>query len=78
MEQDAPHRALYKVFLDVRDAAAKVLDNTTVADVAGLTVLPDLEKPARKVRVGEGSAPPRNGRPENGQRRSRVLTLTGR
>jgi len=34
--QDADHRALYKVFLAVRDAAAKILENTTVADlVAG-------------------------------------------
>jgi Rrf2 family protein len=32
--RDADHRALYKVFLDVRDAAARILDNTTVADIA--------------------------------------------
>src|SRR3954467_14578440 len=31
--QDADHRALYKVFLAVRDAAAKILENTTVADL---------------------------------------------
>lgn len=30
---DAEHRALYQVFLDVRDSAAKILDNTTVADI---------------------------------------------
>jgi len=30
---DAEHRALYQVFLDVRDSAARILDNTTVADV---------------------------------------------
>ena len=36
--KDSAHRALYKVFLDVRDAAAKILENTTVADiVAGHT-----------------------------------------
>jgi len=29
----ADHRALYQVFLDVRDAAAKILDNTTLADL---------------------------------------------
>ncbi len=32
--KDAGHRKLYKVFLDVRDAAAKILENTTVADIA--------------------------------------------
>ncbi len=30
---DPDHRALYQVFLDVRDAAAKILDSTTVADL---------------------------------------------
>jgi len=31
--QDESHRALYQVFLDVRDAAAGILENTTVADI---------------------------------------------
>ncbi|HYU46444.1 MAG TPA: Rrf2 family transcriptional regulator [Terriglobales bacterium] len=31
--RDADHRALYKVFLEVRDAAAKILENTTLADL---------------------------------------------
>ena len=30
------HRALYKVFLDVRDAAARILDGTTLADLVGI------------------------------------------
>jgi DNA-binding IscR family transcriptional regulator len=30
---DPDHRALYKVFLEVRDAAAKILENTSVADL---------------------------------------------
>jgi Rrf2 family protein len=30
---DADHRALYEVFLEVRDAAARILENTTVADL---------------------------------------------
>jgi Rrf2 family protein len=30
---DADHRALYQVFLDVRDAAAKILESTTIADI---------------------------------------------
>lgn len=33
IEKDDAHRALYQVFLDVRDAAAKILENTTLADV---------------------------------------------
>lgn len=32
---DAEHRALYQVFLDVRNAAAKILENTTLQDVIG-------------------------------------------
>ncbi len=31
--KDADHRALYEVFLEVRDAAAKILENTTIADL---------------------------------------------
>lgn len=31
--QDADHRALYQVLLEVRDAAAKILENTTIADL---------------------------------------------
>src|SRR5215471_2677296 len=34
ISRDADHRALYQVFLDVRDAAAKILENTTLADIA--------------------------------------------
>ena len=30
---DDEHRALYQVFLDVRDAAAKILENTSLADL---------------------------------------------
>jgi Rrf2 family protein len=33
IDKDQPHRALYQVFLDVRDAAAKILENTTLADI---------------------------------------------
>lgn len=31
--RDDGHRSLYQVFLDVRDAAAKILENTTLADL---------------------------------------------
>jgi len=33
IDKDEPHRALYQVFLDVRDAAAHILENTTLADI---------------------------------------------
>ncbi|MGB2834448.1 MAG: Rrf2 family transcriptional regulator [Candidatus Sulfotelmatobacter sp.] len=33
IDRDLAHRALYQVFLDVRDAAAKILENTTLADL---------------------------------------------
>src|SRR5438045_5361424 len=34
IDRDAEHRALYQVFLDVRDAAAKILERTSLADIA--------------------------------------------
>src|SRR5207302_4967174 len=33
IDRDAEHRALYRVFLDVRDAAAKILESTSLADI---------------------------------------------
>lgn len=38
--KDADHRALYEVFLAVRDAAAKILENTTIADLISETKSP--------------------------------------
>ena len=35
IDRDADHRALYQVFLEVRDAAARILENTTLADLIG-------------------------------------------
>jgi Rrf2 family protein len=38
IDRDVSHRSLYQVFLDVRDAVAHILDNTTLADlIAGTT-----------------------------------------
>jgi len=34
IESDGSHRALYQVFLQVRDAAAYILESTTIADIA--------------------------------------------
>jgi Rrf2 family protein len=33
IDRDEDRRALYQVFLDVRDSAAKILENTTLADL---------------------------------------------
>ncbi len=33
ISHDVPHRALYQVFLDVRDAAAQILEKATLADL---------------------------------------------
>lgn len=33
IDRDAPHRALYQVFLQVRDAAARILESTSLADI---------------------------------------------
>jgi Rrf2 family protein len=33
IDRDPDHRALYQVFLDVRDAAARILENTSLADL---------------------------------------------
>jgi DNA-binding IscR family transcriptional regulator len=33
INRDDSHRALYQLFLDVRDAAANILENTTLADL---------------------------------------------
>jgi Rrf2 family protein len=33
IDRDLPHRALYQVFLDVRDAAARILESATLADL---------------------------------------------
>jgi Rrf2 family protein len=35
IHHDIEHRALYQVFLEVRNAAAKILEHTTLADIAG-------------------------------------------
>lgn len=34
IDRDEAHRALYQIFLDVRNAAAKILESTSLADIA--------------------------------------------
>ena len=35
IDRDVEHRNLYQVFLDVRNAAARILEHTTIADIVG-------------------------------------------
>ncbi len=48
IDRDAEHRALYQVFLDVRDAAAKILENTSLADIVSNQRSTKLAKGQRK------------------------------
>ena len=34
IDTDKPHRALYRVFMEVRDAAAKILENTSLEQIS--------------------------------------------
>jgi Rrf2 family protein len=45
---DSSHRALYEVFLKVRDSAAKILESTSVADLIGRANKPPRSKKKQK------------------------------
>jgi len=53
IDRDAGHRALYQIFLDVRDAAARILENTTLADI--IAKGSSAPKKGRKKKKGEAS-----------------------
>ncbi len=77
IRKDAAHSALYQLFLNIRDAVANILDNTTVADIAGLTPSVD-SGPTWKARLGELSAVPRNGHAENQQKKAACVDFRSR
>jgi Rrf2 family protein len=54
IDRDAEHRTLYQVFLDVRNAAARILEHTTLADI----VAPKGPKKGRKKKAEETSVLP--------------------
>jgi Rrf2 family protein len=56
--KDADHRALYEVFLEVRDAAAKILEHTTVADLVSR---------GKGMKSGKKDAAPAKKRVNNGE-----------
>jgi len=60
IDRDPDHRALYQVFLDVRDAAARILDNTTLADLVASNgaVSGKTRKPAKAPRKEAASVLP--------------------
>jgi DNA-binding IscR family transcriptional regulator len=47
IDRDAEHRALYQVFLDVRNAAARILEHTSLADIVAPKA-PETKKGSRK------------------------------
>ena len=65
IDRDAEHRALYQVFLDVRDSAAKILDGTSLADIANGT--PGPRRKARKKKSGASVLPMVVGGGKSGQ-----------
>src|SRR5215468_5223244 len=59
IDRDPDHRALYQVFLDVRDAAARILDNTTLSDlVAGNGTVSKARKHAKSPKKESASVLP--------------------
>ncbi len=48
IDRDLPHRSLYMVFLQVRDAAARILDSTSLADLVSETPGGAAKRRARK------------------------------
>ena len=56
IDRDAEHRALYRVFLAVRDAAAKILEHTTLADIMNRMGTDASKSGRRRKRKGESSS----------------------
>ena len=55
IDRDAEHRALYQVFLAVRDAAAKILEHTSLADIINGKALDPSKSGKRRRKKGEPS-----------------------
>jgi Rrf2 family protein len=52
IDRDAEHRALYRVFLDVRDAAAKILESTSLADITNPSISKSKARGKKKLETG--------------------------
>jgi len=57
INRDAEHSALYQVFLAVRDAAAKILEHTTLADIISGEGAPKSRKRSKKKDQASGVLP---------------------
>jgi len=57
--RDSDHRALYEVFLAVRDAAAKILEHTTIADLLKAGTSAEKHKRQQDARKQKPTASPR-------------------
>jgi Rrf2 family protein len=57
INRDAEHSALYQVFLAVRDAAAKILEHTTLADIISGEGAPKSRKRGKKKDQAAGVLP---------------------
>jgi Rrf2 family transcriptional regulator, cysteine metabolism repressor len=53
IDRDLEHRALYQVFLEVRNAAARILEHTTLADI----VKPNFTKSGKRLRSKKSAGP---------------------
>lgn len=58
IETDDEHRALYQVFLDVRDAAARILEHTSLADLIADQKPPRQRARSKKANSDKGSVLP--------------------
>jgi DNA-binding IscR family transcriptional regulator len=74
IDRDADHSKLYKVFLEVRDAAAKILENTTLADLITDRRAAGSRK-ASGIRIKSGAARNSNNSKKTGKKKRTELTL---
>ena len=70
IDRDLEHRALYQVFLEVRNAAAKILEHTTLADIVDPRFVKAGKPPAKKRSQTQGSCPWWGGKPSAKARKS--------
>jgi Rrf2 family protein len=68
IHRDEEHRALYQIFLDVRDAAARILEHRTLADLVGPKATAS-KRGQRKKKGGESAVLPMvvHGNPNRGK-----------
>jgi len=56
IDRDVPHRALYQVFLQLRDSAAKILESTSLADI--VSPPPSKSRKRRKAKSADAAILP--------------------